>query len=394
MRLTSEARQDLYGEPYSLPATRYSLPATRYPFVQWPHPGRRPPIPPRPRPPGKPPRRSCWRCERAFCNSFCSAIHCWFDSTSRSSYVGVAKRVTIVPIRVWSCGTDTQQGPYSTTERMNWGLDWIRSADNPNRFHRPALVSMSMYVRPNDALLAAHECVINRIVSDGTTFDGFNWSGITVIASANNHARGDIDHPNDTSPARLSYRNDPSVAFPGVPSVARVISVGGSGRATVGGVLTDVRWQCPMFAGEPCYTESYVNRGDVPIYGSNHGNSVDIYAPAHDVESAFGSATDAYRSPRPPFYVPYELRSGTSYAAPFVAGLAARILQAKPWLTPRQVWDEIRNNAQTVPTPFDTDGCRAGHYTAEMTPICDAFTSNSLLANWRYNSSSCTIQYP
>ncbi len=101
--------------------------------------------------------------------------------------VGVAKAVTIVPIRIYACQQD--QGLIATTERLNWGLDWIRSANNPDRFRRPALVSLSTYVRPNDNLLAAHEAVINRIVLDGTTPDGFVWTGIAVIASANNHAR-------------------------------------------------------------------------------------------------------------------------------------------------------------------------------------------------------------
>lgn len=284
--------------------------------------------------------------------------------------VGVAKNVAIVPLRFYAC--QNNQGPVATTERFCWALDWIRSTNNPDRNHRPALVSLSAYTRANDNLLMSFEHVINGLVLDDPAA---GWTGITVIASANNQGRADCV----TSPARMAYRNAPSVASPGHASPGRVISVGGTSRRLVNGVLTDVRWQSPMFTGDPnAYTEqcfaangTFVN---VPA-GSNHGNMVDIYAPADDVDSANTVAIDSYR---------VNQRSGTSFSAPLVAGLAARILQVEPNLTPPQVWSRLQQHAQRVATPFDTSGVSQS----------GGPTSNNLLAIRRYSSAVCSVEFP
>lgn len=326
----------------------------------------------------------------------------WSHGTATASIlggrtVGVAKAVTIVPIRIYACQLD--QGTVVTTERFAWGLDWIKSTNNPDRDHRPALLSLSAYVRTTDALLASFENEINGLILDEYTPVGCTpstqgctrvWSGIPVIASANNQASSTCQ----TSPARMAYRNDPSIAFPGFASPGRVISVGGSGRQTINAVLQDVRWQCPMFAGENCGDPESCNGTAVPQYGSNFGNMVDIYAPAHHVESAYTQTTSSYRPDTiPPAGLPgpyylanqyYPVKSGTSFAAPLAAGVVARVLQVSPNLTPRQVWDQLRSLAYPTPIALDTAGVDQNHNP----------TNNNLLLNWRYASAQCTVEYP
>jgi subtilisin family serine protease len=64
--------------------------------------------------------------------------------------------------------------------------------------------------------------------------------------------------------------------------------------------------------------------------GSCRGG-VEVLAPAQSIFSATITADDHYRGRRP------NLRSGTSFAAPIIAGIAARLLADRPDLTPQQL---------------------------------------------------------
>jgi uncharacterized repeat protein (TIGR02543 family) len=80
---------------------------------------------------------------------------------------------------------------------------------------------------------------------------------------------------------------------------------------------------------------------------SNYGACSDIYAPGESIISAWITSNSAV-----------EYLSGTSMASPFVAGVAARILQRNPRFTPSQVWSAISNTATTVsflPSAGDPD---------------------------------------
>jgi len=58
---------------------------------------------------------------------------------------------------------------------------------------------------------------------------------------------------------------------------------------------------------------------------------VEVLAPAQSIFSATITATDHYRGRRP------NLRSGTSFAAPIISGIAARLLSDRPDLSPQQL---------------------------------------------------------
>jgi subtilisin family serine protease len=85
-------------------------------------------------------------------------------------------------------------------------------------------------------------------------------------------------------------------------------------------------------------------------WGSCFSSAVDVLAPAADMFVASISGKDRYR------YLPAELSSGTSYATPYVSGLAARLLEKDPSLTPAQLEQQLKDSrsiARGLPVPVD-----------------------------------------
>lgn len=76
--------------------------------------------------------------------------------------------------------------------------------------------------------------------------------------------------------------------------------------------------------------------------GSCRGALVEVLAPAADMFVASTYGRDTYR------YKPAVNASGTSWAAPYVAGMAARLLEADPRLTPAELEALLRNSPSRV----------------------------------------------
>lgn len=82
-------------------------------------------------------------------------------------------------------------------------------------------------------------------------------------------------------------------------------------------------------------TDGLITVGGMTAYNTTWSGScrggVEVLAPAQQIFSATITANDHYRGTRP------NLRSGTSFAAPIIAGIAARLLADRPDLTPQQL---------------------------------------------------------
>lgn len=81
-------------------------------------------------------------------------------------------------------------------------------------------------------------------------------------------------------------------------------------------------------------TVAATDTADTRAVFSNYGSAVDLFAPGVDINSAW--VTDDAST---------TLKSGTSSAAPFVAGMAARVLQANPAASPADVSQAIIGSA-------------------------------------------------
>jgi subtilisin family serine protease len=78
--------------------------------------------------------------------------------------------------------------------------------------------------------------------------------------------------------------------------------------------------------------------------GACHGG-LEILAPSQGIFSASITATDHYRGTKP------NLRSGTSFAAPIIAGIAARLLAERPYLTPQELESIITSTQSRIVNP-------------------------------------------
>ena len=172
---------------------------------------------------------------------------------------GVARRATLVSVRVLDCGGT------GTISDVVAGIDWVAA-----NHRKPAVANLSI------------AGVSSRAVDDAVAraID----AGVVFVVAAGNEARDACGY----SPARAPA----------------AITVGATTRA-------DAVWGL-----------------------SNQGECVDLFAPGEGIESAWHTA-DTARS----------VMSGTSMAAPHVAGAVALRLQQAPHATPASVASALRDDA-------------------------------------------------
>jgi hypothetical protein len=231
--------------------------------------------------------------------------------------VGVAKEATIIPVKVIGCNY------YTSTAYVISALNWVTSNEASYKLQtgqrRAAVVSMSTFKVLNSRTNPVIAGDVEGREALETAVNGLTDFGIPLVASANNLSTEACY----TAPAELSRRG----------GHGRVITVGGLAKREAG----DARW---------------IDQSPGSVYSSNFGTCVDIMAPAENITVADPKSWNAYRQTN---------ASGTSFSAPIVAGIVARLMSedpaltsdlngANPSLTVDKVWERLRETA-TIADP-------------------------------------------
>jgi hypothetical protein len=221
--------------------------------------------------------------------------------------VGVARGAKIVPVKVIGCG-DFETGASASTASLISGVDFVVVHERAEPSLRGAVISMSTFRSVQGSACPGGSCIGGQQLTQfENAIESALNAGITVVASANNQHMDACEG----TPARLSRHG----------GKGRVITVGGLAKGA------DNAW---------------VQSTPDEEAGSNVGQCVDIWAPAQNIESAAASDWFDYRA---------TAVTGTSFSAPIVAGIVARLLSEDPALNTRdsatvdKVWTRLAETA-------------------------------------------------
>ena len=231
-------------------------------------------------------------------------------------HVGVAPEATIISVRVMN------ESALATTRTYLDGLNFIiRNAYDPStpQFHT-AVVNISGWILeklasmpdPSPVPFAVVEKKIREMIAgvDANGNPDPNGRHFLFVVAGNNIDNGCSRAGYvDRFPATLGKQLD--------------------GLITVGGMTEDNSWWPGACKG-----------------------GLEILAPSQDIFSATITGTDHFRGRSP------NLRSGTSFAAPIIAGIAARMLSENPMLSPADIESMIESTPSRIfnPDPTHADG--------------------------------------
>ena len=199
--------------------------------------------------------------------------------------------------RVWGVKILNDNG-YGLISWYICGLDWILAQRDPNDSSRPLFEAVNMSVTKDGS--DDHNCGLTNNDPLHQAICRVTAGGITVVAAAANDSHS-------------ASRNIPA-------SYNEVITVS---------ALADTDGKPGGLGGNRCFSWGSYDKDDTFANFSNYGADVDIMAPGKCIMSTIPGPGYAYMS-------------GTSMAAPTVAGAVALYKSSRPKATPAEVREALR----------------------------------------------------
>jgi len=239
-----------------------------------------------------------------------SVIIAFLDTGVDMSHVELMNKVV-------STGRDFVNGDMDATDDNSHGT-WVAgiAAAEANNNEGIAGVAWNCQVLPVKVLDAEGNGYYDELI------EGLIWASDNGAKVINISAGGDADDP--ALKAACKYAYDKKVV---------VVAAAGNDGVSV---------SYPAAYDDYVLAVSATDTNDEHASFSSPGPQVDVAAPGVWI---LGPVPQWYAGPG---HLPYIFGSGTSAAAPQVAGLAALLVSVKAWLTPKQIMDVIRYTADDV----------------------------------------------